>query len=146
MTGASAARPLASRERLRSTRHLAAGLVAALAAAILVGLGGCATGAPPTPVTSIEQLAGRWSGLISFRPRRFDQVLNLTINPDGRLVATWGSNWAWGNITIQDGQALFDMAPPPFRGDFTFYRGNGGTTLLMRERFGAFTANLTLQR
>jgi hypothetical protein len=109
-------------------------------------LGGCASMMqPPEPVTSLEQIAGQWQGLISFR-RRFDQIMHLTIAPDGRLFAAWGSNQAWGRATVADGRARFQLAPPPLEGDLKLFGAGPQRTLFMQELWGNFTANLTPQR
>ena len=49
----------------------------------LLALSGCASMEQPDPVTSLDQIAGRWQGLMSW-PTNFDQPFYLTIAPDGR--------------------------------------------------------------
>lgn len=123
---------------IRVRRALLALLLAASA-----GLAACASSMrPPDPVTSLDQIAGRWQGLISF-PGRFDQLIYLTIVPDGRLFAAWGSNQSWGTATVEGGRARFQMAPPPFEGDLNLYEAGGRRSLIMRELWGSFVANLT---
>jgi hypothetical protein len=119
--------------------------LAGLTTALLL-LGGCAgVMQQPDPVASLDQIAGRWQGLISF-PGRFDQFIYLTISPDGRLFAVWGSIQAWGRASVEGGKARFDMQPPPFEGDLKLYARNGQPTLVMQEIWGAFIATLNPQR
>jgi len=122
----------------------AAVVIAALVAAALM-LAGCASMPISDPVTSFDQVAGQWQGLISF-PGRFDQFIYLTIDDDGRLFAAWGSTQSWGQVTLSGGRARFQMRPPPFEGDLQLFAGNGRRSLVMREVWGSFVANLTPQR
>jgi hypothetical protein len=130
---------------MTSRRKVAAWLLA-LAAAGMLGAGGCASVMQqPDPVASVEQLSGKWQGLISFRGR-FDQPMYLTIAPDGRLFAVWGSIQAWGTATVEAGRARFQMSPPPLEGDLKLYGGGGQRTLVMQELWGSFIANLSPER
>jgi hypothetical protein len=132
-------------QAMTSIRSVAVRRGALVAAALLV-LGGCASMMQPsTPVTSLDQLAGKWQGLITF-PGRFDQFMYLTIEPDGRLFATWGSIQAWGTATVEGGKARFQMSPPPFAGDLKLYGSGPQRALFMQELWGSFTANLNPQR
>jgi len=118
-------------------RHLAA-------AVSLVALAGCATAsAPPTPITSITQLVGKWSGTVDQGgPREF---FYLTINPDHTFVASWGINWCNGRITIANGTATYQMTPPPLEGTMTLSEGGGRPSLQMRDTWQPFRANVTRQ-
>lgn len=128
---------------IRVRRVLLALVVVAAASA---GPGGCASSMQaPDPVSGLDQIAGRWQGLISF-PGRFDQLIYLTVASDGRLFAVWGSNQAWGTATVEGGKARFQMAPPPFEGDLNLYGTGGDRSVVMRELWGSFIARLTPQK
>jgi hypothetical protein len=128
---------------MTSRRDRSARLLALIALAGLLAAGGCASMMQqPDPVTSVEQIAGKWQGLISFRGR-FDQPIQLTIAPDGRLFAAWGSNQAWGTAIVEGGRARFRMSPPPLSGDLQLFGTGGERGLVMREVWGAFIANLS---
>jgi hypothetical protein len=53
--------------------------------------------------------------------------ITVTIKPDGALTAAWGSTTAEGRVTVANGQAGYQMAPPPQEGTFKLYAGNGST-------------------
>ncbi|MCI0546458.1 MAG: hypothetical protein L0027_04165 [Candidatus Rokubacteria bacterium] len=111
---------------------------------ILMLLAGCASSPPATPLTGVEPLVGKWAGTVSIG-RRFDEPFYLTVNPDGRFVATWGSNWNWGTITVASGQGRYQMAPPPREGVLRFYQQDGRATLFMDDLWGGFNAVVTKQ-
>ncbi len=74
--------------------------------------GGSTTSVPAgTPITNISLIAGDWTGTITppYEP------VYLKITPDRKLVAAWGPNYAWGTVTLQNGQATFEMHPPCWR-------------------------------
>ncbi len=114
------------------------------AAVSLILLTGCAmASAPPTPITSITPLVGKWSGTLDQGgPREF---FYLTINPDQTFVASWGINWCNGRITIANGKATYQMTPPPLEGTVTLYDGGGKPSLQMQDTWQSFRANLTRQ-
>lgn len=115
----------------------AAALLALLAA------GGCASApsAPPTPITSISQIEGKWRGTISFS-RGPQEFYYLTVEPNGRLVGQYGMNWQWGQVTLQGGTASFELQGT-ISGDMTYYEAPGPRTLILRERFASWSAQLT---
>jgi hypothetical protein len=117
----------------------------ALALAGLLALSGCSSIERPDPVTSLDQIAGRWQGLMSW-PTNFDQPFYLTIAPDGRLFAAWGSNQVWGTATVSGGMARFQMRPPPLEGDLKLYGSGPSRMLVMQEVWGTFIVNLTVPR
>jgi len=121
-------------------------LVGVMAFVIAVAVAGCAgrVEQPETP-SSVKGVAGQWEGLISF-PGRFDQPIYVSIAPDGALTVVWGSNQAWGRVTVVRGRASFDMSPPPYEGDLKLYQSDGETSLVMQELWGSFTANLSRQK
>src|SRR5215471_4073406 len=57
-------------------------------------LNACASATPATPVTTIDQLVGKWKGTVSVGPRV--DPISLTIYPDRTLIAIWGSITARG--------------------------------------------------
>ena len=85
-------------------RHLR-GAFALVALALTAG---CAT-VPSVPLTDVRPLVGKWRGTISvgLGPPQF---YYLTVNPDASIVATWGPNWQWGNITLNGGRARFELS------------------------------------
>ena len=115
----------------------------AAVAVLLVLLTGCAS-SPPTPVTSIGPLVGNWAGTV-VAERGAQQFFYLTINADQTLVATWGINWSWGRVTLANGQATYQMTPPPLEGTLRFYQGNGKPTLFMDDLWANFYAVVTKQ-
>jgi hypothetical protein len=130
---------------MTSMRRVRRWVLPLLAAAAVLGAGCASVMQQPDPVANIDQLAGKWQGLISFRGR-FDEIMYLTIAPDGRLFAVWGSNQAWGTAVVEGGKARFQMSPPPFEGDLKLYGVGGQRSLVMQELWGSFIANLSPQR
>ena len=114
---------------------------ASMVLAALMLLTACAS-APPTPVTSIEPLVGDWAGTV-LRGRGYQEFFYLTIKPDQTLVASWGLNWSWGRVTVANGQASYQMNPPPLEGTIRFYQGNGQPTLYLDDLFANFYAVVT---
>ncbi len=121
----------------------ALGRSAAVAVTLML-LTGCAS-TPPTPVTSIDPLVGKWAGTVTVG-RGAQQFFYLTINADQTIVATWGINWSWGAITVVNGQATYRMTPPPLEGTLRFYQGNGKPTLYIDDLFANFYAVATKQQ
>jgi hypothetical protein len=117
--------------------------IRATAVAMLISclaLGACASLPSQAPITGIDRIAGRWQGDVNFG--RFGEPSYLTINPDGTLTFTWGSNWAWGSTRVDGGQANFEMDPPPLQGTFTLLEGQGQRVLVMNDRWARFQAFL----
>ena len=87
-----------------ATRLAAIGLV--LAAALLAG---CASmrPAPPTPITSMSEIEGKWRGTITIGFGGPEVLYYLTIHPNGQYVAEWGISTQWGRVTLSDGVASF---------------------------------------
>lgn len=116
----------------------------ALALAGALALGACVSMSQPDPVASLDQIAGRWQGLMSW-PGNFDRPFYLTIAPDGRLYAAWGANQVWGEAVVENGKARFEMRPPLLEGDLKLYGSGGARMLVMQELWGTFIVNLTPQ-
>ena len=108
--------------------------------AVIALLAGCAS-VPPMPVTTIEPLVGKWSGTVI--GRGYQQFFYLTINGDQTMVASWGLNWAWGKITLDNGQVSYEMKPPPLEGTIRYYRGDGKDSLVLDDLFAEFYATVT---
>jgi hypothetical protein len=111
----------------------------ALLAVVLVAVAGCAS-APPTPVTTIDPLVGKWRGTVSVG--RAVDFIDLTIYPDRTLIAIWRSFTSRGTITISGGQASYQMAPPIQEGTFKLYTGQGKPQLYMESLSSDFYATL----
>ena len=101
-----------------------------LLAVLLVALSGCAS-TPPTPVTGIDPLVGKWRGTVTIG--RAMVFMYLTIERDRALVATWGDITARGTVTISGGQASYQMAPPPQEGTLKLYTDKGKRQLYMES-------------
>ena len=93
----------------------------------------CAT-IPTTPVTSVEELAGKWQGTITLGFNGPQYLYYLTIHPDGTMEAMWGSNWQWGKITVANGAATFEMNDID-SGPVKYYAVPGGRTITMEPTF-----------
>ena len=78
-------------------------------------------------------------------PKGTQEFFYLTINADQTLVAEWGINWSWGRVTLANGQATYQMNPPPLEGTLRFYQGNGKPTLYMNDLWANFYAVVTKQ-
>ena len=110
-------------------------------AVVLAFLAGCAS-ATPTPVTSVDPLVGKWAGTVE-TDRGNQQFFYLTINADQTLVATWGVYWSWGRVTVANGQARYQMTPPPLEGTFRLYQVGGKPTLYIDDLWATFHAVVT---
>jgi hypothetical protein len=114
----------------------------AAVAVTLMLVAGCAS-SPAATLTGVEPLVGKWSGTVDRGgPRQF---FYLTINADQTLVAAWGLNWTSGRITITNGQATYQMTPPPLEGTVRLYQEDGKSTLYMDDLFASFRAVVTKQ-
>jgi hypothetical protein len=111
---------------------------------LFVFMTGCASSAPPVRLTELTPLVGKWSGTVTVGPQ-FEQFFYLTINADQTLVAISGSTTSWGTVKLANGQASFEMSPPPREGTFRLYQGRGKPTLYMENLTGAFYAVVTRQ-
>jgi hypothetical protein len=81
-------------------------IVLALATALLAG---CASmrPAPPTPITSMSEIEGKWRGTITIGFGGPEVLYYLTIHPNGQYVAEWGISTQWGRVTLSGGGASF---------------------------------------
>ena len=110
-------------------------------AVLLLVVHACAT-TPRTPVTGIDQLAGKWKGTVQIGPRM--DFLWLTINKDRTLIAIWGDITARGTVTVSGGTATYEMGPPLQEGSLTLYVDTTGKRQINMESMnGAFYATVT---
>jgi len=109
--------------------------------AVVAVLAGCASGPPPARLMSIEPLVGKWRGTITVGYGS-PQFYYLTVNPDGSIVATWGMNWQWGNITISGGQARFELSHLT-SGTLLYFDGKDGRVITMTPDFGGWYVYVT---
>ena len=114
-------------------------------------LAGCAS-TPPTPVTSIEPLVGKWAGTVTVgdaqisRSNGSREFFYLTINADRTLVATWGGNWCTGAVEVSNGKVTYKMQPHQYEGTIHYYAGPGKPTIYMEDTFWAFYAVASKQQ
>jgi hypothetical protein len=109
---------------------------AALLLMIVAMLAGCAS-APPKRLASIEPLVGKWQGTIAVGLGP-PLLYYLTVNPDGTVVATWGSNWQWGKLTPTGGEAVRFELSHLTSGTLLYYDGPGGKAIQMTPDFGGW--------
>ena len=122
-------------------RSMAGGAVRALLIGLLVI--GCASmkSGPPTPVTSMGQIEGKWQGTITLGFNGPMELYWLTIQPDGSFEAHYGTNWQWGKVTLSKGAATFDItAPGPSSGSLVYYAGPPAPSLTLNPTFGGWSA------
>jgi hypothetical protein len=107
---------------------------------------GCASlpSSPPTPITSMSQIEGKWQGTITLGFAGPQQFYEITIHPDGSFVAQWGMNWQWGKVTLGGGAANFEItAPGTSTGTLKYYAGPGKRALTLNTTFDEWSANVT---
>ena len=66
----------------------------------------------------------------------------LKITPDRKLVAAWGPNYAWGTVTLRNGQATFEMQPPLLEGTIRLYLDGDRRALALDDRWASFNAQV----
>jgi uncharacterized protein YndB with AHSA1/START domain len=110
--------------------------------AVVALLAGCASGAPPTRLMSIEPLVGKWQGTIAvgMGPPQF---YYLTVNPDASIVATWGANWQWGKITVNGTEGARFELDHITTGTLLYYSGPSGKAIQMTPDFGGWYVWIT---
>ena len=111
--------------------------------ALLLVAVGCASTAssPPTPVTDMSQIAGKWQGTIVLGGGG-QEFYYLTIQPDGAMVAQWGMNWQTGKVTLSGGTASFELNPPVSTGTIRYYSGPSRRSLWLLPLFGNWNASV----
>jgi hypothetical protein len=112
----------------------------ALLVATLVILAGCGALKPArgTPITDISLIAGDWAGTITEPYEPF----YLKITPDRKLVAAWGVNYAWGTVTLRNGQATYELQPNLLEGTIRLYLDGDRRTLVLDDRWASFNAQV----
>lgn len=124
--------------RRRTVRRAA---VLVLASLLVAGCASMRPG-PPTPITSMSDIAGKWRGTIT---RGFSgpiEMYFLTIDPDGSLTAQWGMNWQWGKVTLNSGVATFEMTDTS-SGTLEYSAGPKGRSITMTNTFGGWSVYVT---
>jgi uncharacterized protein YndB with AHSA1/START domain len=121
---------------MKTLRHLRG----ALALVALALTAGCAT-VPSVPLTDVRPLVGKWRGTISVGLGA-PQFYYLTVNPDASIVATWGPNWQWGNITLNGGRARFELSHLT-SGTLLYFDGKDGRVITMTPDFGGWYVYVT---
>jgi hypothetical protein len=72
--------------------------------------------------------------------------LQYVVNSPSPVIRVDASSWyALGTVKLANGQASFEMSPPPREGTFRLYQGRGKPTLYMENLSGAFYAVVTRQ-
>ena len=107
---------------------------------------GCSSvsSSPPTPITSMSQIEGKWQGTITLGFAGPQEFYEITISPDGSFVAQYGPNWQWGKVTLGDGSASFEVtAPGTSTGTLKYYAGPGKRSLTMNSTFGNWSVQAT---
>ena len=119
-----------------------------LLAAALTFLAGCAStrAIAGAPISGTSVIAGRWVGTVTPGLWGLADPFNLTITPDGQLTATWNSNTAWGTVTVQNGQATFEMHPMFYEGTIRLYEDGDRRQLVLDDDWQAFKARVVPQR
>jgi hypothetical protein len=114
-------------------------------AMVVVLLVGCASvSAPPTPITGIGEIEGRWQGTITLGFNGPEELYWITIHFDGSYVAQWGANWQWGKVTVNGGAATFEVTSPgAASGTVKYYAGPGKRTLMFNATFGDWSTYVT---
>jgi hypothetical protein len=112
----------------------------ALLVATLAILTGCASLKPAggTPITDISLIAGDWAGTIDPPYEPF----YLKITPDRKIAAAWGPNYAWGTVTLRNGQATYEMQPPLLEGTIRLYLDRDRRTLVLDDQRASFNAQV----
>ncbi len=111
-------------------------------AAVLLAACASSPSAPPTPITAMRQIEGKWQGTITLGFGGPEELYYLTIHPDGSLVAQWGMNWQWGKVTLSGGAASFEMSSAA-SGTLQYYEGPRGRSLTLDSTFGNWSARVT---
>jgi hypothetical protein len=94
---------------------------------MIVVAAGCASVPPAKNVTSVADLAGKWSGT-GWGPRGSGDV-TMSINPDGTYTAVVPSGTFTGKITLTDGKLRSLSDQSKATGTFTLHEGDGKRVL-----------------
>jgi len=105
--------------------------------AALVIPAGCASLPPARQVTDMALIAGRWQGQITFARGSY-QLFYLTIEPDGRVVASWDGLTRYGKVTLEGPRTRVSFYI--WSANLDYLEGGGQRVILMKEDFGAWDA------
>ena len=106
---------------------------AVLLLAALVTPAGCASLPPARPVTDMALIAGKWQGQITFY-----QLFYLTIEPSGRVVASWDGVTRYGQVTLGGPRPRVSLYI--WSATLDYLEGSGQRVILLKEDFGAWDA------
>jgi hypothetical protein len=120
---------------MSAARRWALGIVLLLSA--LVASGGCASLPPARQVTDMALIAGRWQGQITFARSSY-QLFYLTIEPDGRVVASWDGVTRYGKVTLEGPRTRISFYI--WSASLDYLEGGGQRVILIKEDFGAWDA------
>ena len=120
---------------MRTLGRRALGSLLLLAA--LLAPAGCASLPPARQVTDMALIAGRWQGQITFARGSY-QLFYLTIEPDGRVVASWDGVTRYGKVTLEGPRTRVSFYI--WSGSLDYLEGSGQRVILMKEDFGAWDA------
>ena len=98
---------------------------------------GCASLPPARQVTDMALIAGRWQGQITFARGSY-QLFYLTIEPDGRVVASWDGVTRYGKVTLEGPRTRVGFYI--WSGSLDYLEGGGQRVILMKEDFSAWDA------
>jgi hypothetical protein len=98
---------------------------------------GCASLPPARQVTDMALIAGRWQGQITFARGSY-QLFYLTIEPDGRVVASWDGVTRYGKVTLEGPRTRVSFYI--WSGSLDYLEGSGQRVIIMKEDFGAWDA------
>jgi hypothetical protein len=119
-----------------SRRPARLGARSTLLAVALSSMAGCASLPPARAVTDVGLIAGRWQGQINFG--RSYQLFYLTIEPDGRVVASWDGVTRYGKVTLEGPRTRVSFYI--WSGSLDYLEGGGQRVILMKEDFSAWDA------
>ena len=110
---------------------------------IAMALSACATSTtksnPPTPIASVADIAGAWTGTLEFGAG--EQRCTLTIGPTGTAQIVGATMTATGTVAVRDGSATYDF-PGRSSGSATLWVTGGKRELVLKGRSGTFEAHV----
>lgn len=110
---------------------------AMLLLAALTTPAGCASLPPARPVTDMALIAGKWQGQITFARSSY-QLFYLTIEPSGRVVASWDGVTRYGQVTLSGARPRVSLYI--WSATLDYLEGSGQRVILLKEDFGAWDA------
>jgi len=107
-----------------------------LAAGLLLG----SSNVTGKAITNINMIEGKWRGQIKLAGGPYE-IIYLTVNRDGTIVASWGATTEWGTVTLANGKAHFTLSHRT-SGDLYYYEEKGGRVITMKPHFGGWDAQV----